>query len=161
MSANRKGTVLQNDYWLARDGKGEFHWYSQDPLKTTNRRSIEVAIEEIISDNVGVGDIANPVMVRFNCLKVERSSEFDTSLLGAIRNGSAKKHLEDFNGNIVTIAEVQSADLQYPLNGIVYDANGYGVALRKYSPAGLCSDNEEDHRLIVVDGDPVFANPGE
>ena len=69
-----KGIVLPKDYFLTRDKNGVYHWYEEDPLKSKDRQKAEVDIASVISETVGYGNIANPVMVHLLCARIDRSA---------------------------------------------------------------------------------------
>jgi len=152
-----KGIVLPKDYFLTRDKNGVYHWYEEDPLKSKDRQKAEVDIASVISETVGYGNIANPVMVHLLCARIDRSVEFNISLLTALRKGTENKHFEDMLGNIVEVLEFQNSDPEYPLNGIVLDSRGDMVEMRCYSGRGECRDGVEDHRLLAIKGPASFA----
>ena len=148
-----QGTILPNDYFLIRDTKnGTYHWYKGDPFRCDDRRELEVSIEEVITSFIGIGTIANPVVVCLNCALIDRSVNFDVRLLAGIRNGSEEKHFEDMNGNVIDVLEVKNSDAQYPLSGAVFNKDGDVIEIRKYSFQGECSDGKEDHHLMAVNG---------
>lgn len=153
-----KGTVLPKDYFLTRDKNGEYHWFEEDPLKSKDRKAAEVNIASVISDTVGWGDIANPVIVHINCAKIDRSVEFNIGLLASVRKGEQDKHFEDLAGNVIDVLDVQNSDKAYPLSGAVFNAYGDVVAVRKYSFKGECSDGAEEHHLIAINGLANFKN---
>lgn len=153
-----KGKILPQDYFLTRDSQGEYHWYGEDPLKSKDRAAVEVSIEDIISNTVGWGTIANPVMVRLNCAKVDRSVEFNVGLLARIRKGEEDRHFEDMAGNVIDVLEVQNSDKEFPLTGVVFNSLGDVVETRKYSYKGDCKDGDETHHLMAMNGQAVFEN---
>lgn len=147
-----RGKVLPNDYFLTRDKNGNFHWYMSDPLRSRDIETLEVKIEDVISDFVGFGDIANPVMVHLNCAKIDRSEKFNVGLLAGVRSGKENKHFEDYNGDFIDIAEIRNSSAEFPLTGIVYNESGDFVEARRYSFKGECSDGIEEHTLIALSG---------
>lgn len=151
-----RGIVLPNDFFLVRDKDGLYHWYSEDPLKSKNRDAAEIAIESVISEAVGWGDVANPVVVRINCAKIDRSVAFNVGLLASVRKGVENKHFEDMSGNIIDILDVQNTDRDFPLSAAVYNCYGDAVELRKYSFNGECKDGREEHHLLAINGPAVF-----
>lgn len=159
MKKTIKGIVLPNDYFLTRDNDGRYHWWSKDPLRAKNKAEIEVQIESIITEVVGFGDIANPVLVHLNCAKVDRSVAFQSGLLANIRRGSEAKHFEDLSGSVIDVLEIQNSDRDFPLTGAVFNEKGDVVSVRKYSFKGDCSDGVEEHKLIAMDGVATFETP--
>lgn len=156
-----KGTVLPKDYFLVRTRDGEYHWYSEDPLKSDNREEAEVSIEDVITQAVGWGDVDNPVMVHLNCAKIDRSVPFNIGLLAGVRKGSEDKHFEDMSGRVIDVLEAQNPDREFPLTGVVLGSAGEFIDARQYSFKGLCKDGDEAHRLIAVVGPARFILPKE
>lgn len=156
-----KGTVLPKDYFLVRGRDGEYHWYSEDPLKAADRDSVEVSIEDVITQAVGWGDVDNPVMVHLNCAKIDRSVPFHVGLLAGIRKGSEDKHFEDMSGHVIDVLEAQNPDKEFPLTGVVLGSAGEFIEARQYSFKGLCKDGEESHRLIAIVGPARFISGNE
>lgn len=153
-----KSTVLPKDLFLVRDAQGNFHWYNSDPLKLTDRATAEVNVEEAIAEVVGWGDDANPVMVNIRAAKINRSEEFNTSLLTGIRKGVEDKHIADLTGSVVDISEYQNVSKEFPLSGIVFSRSGEPLSMRLYNFRGECSDGEPSHQLIVMSGPAVFVS---
>lgn len=151
----KQGKVLPNDYFLIRDKKGMYHWYKKDPLRCKDKEN-EVSIEEEIREVVGDGSVGNPVLVRLNCAKVNRSENFNIGLLASIRRGYEAKHFEDMNGNVIDVLEIHNSDARFPLTGAVFNENGDVLEVRKYSFEGVCSDGVEEHHLMAVNGSANF-----
>ncbi len=153
-----QGTVLPNDYFLTRDKNGNYHWFKKDPLRCKDKDN-EIRIEDEIGEVVGRGDIGNPVLVRLNCAKINRSISFNIGLLSSIRRGREAKHFEDMDGNVIDVLEVQNSDNKYPLTGAVFNSQGDVIQVRKYSFEGVCSDGVEAHHLMAINGAANFDQP--
>lgn len=147
-----RGIVLPNDYFLVKDKDGYYHWFAKDPLRNKDKKAIEVNIEDAIAQAVGVGTVANPVIVHLNCAKVDRSVSFNIGLLSSVRRGDEAKHFEDMEGNIVDVLEIQNSDTAFPLSGAVFNEKGDVIEIRKYSFKGACSDGVDEHHLMAING---------
>ena len=161
-----KGRVYPEQLYLTCDKRGIYHWYRRDPMGIPNREEEELSsIEDLISDFYGRGDVANPVTIFINGVKIVRTEKFDILQMVNIRQGTVNRHIEDMEGSVVDILEVRNADPSYPLNGVVFDRRGNILETRTYSIDGLCKDGNEEHSLMAVNGKAVMETyeekPGE
>jgi len=146
--ANEK-TLNDQIFWLAYDGGGTARWYINDPSFAQDRKEIETDIATEVTRFLGeTPTVLAPAKVRFKAVLQKGVERFSISVPDDIRAGVLKQII-DLEGNIVEITAKRNNDPRYPMNGVVFDADGATVALRKYSTAGECSDGDERHSLVV------------
>ena len=137
-----------HDFFLVKGSDGNVHWFLKDPMNNSSMDN-ETNIAEEIFSFVGTGDIANPVMVRFQCGRIERCWPFKVDWLDKIRRGGEGKHIQDYTGaQIDIINAVNQSD--YPLNGVVLGPDGTVTEVRTYNEDGFCSDGIGEHTLVVL-----------
>lgn len=147
-----KGKTYPQDFYLVRDKDGNSHFYSADPMNNQNRMQNEVNLADVLFGFFGPADVVNPLIIRVAGIIHERGQRFDISAPGKIRCGEMAKHLEDMDGNIVEILQMRSPNVSFPLNGIVMGRDGKMFDQRLYDGTGACSDGNEYHRLVIMDG---------
>lgn len=151
---NQVGTLSGPIYLTRKDG--EFHWYTKDPMHTSDREVHEVSIEEYLTEKYGISSIKNPIIVEVKAFFCNRATSFTISELNSIQSG-APKHVEDSNNHIVKILPGASSSPQFPLRGELYDFDGTPCGTGKnYSFKGECEDGNPDHNLVIVNGTISF-----
>ena len=147
-----KGTVHPSNFFMIETPEGECKWYDGDPfaMSAAERQNHEVDIDKALIDAFGHCSIGNPMVLRIKAGVLDRCRPFDVTMPMKVRCKQVDRHFEDGNGCCVDVLERRNGDLEYPFNGVVFDADGEIVATRKYSARGLCSDGKEEHCLFVV-----------
>lgn len=73
---------------------------------------------------------------------------FSVEALGHLRSGAIRGRVTDGQGAEVCILDTQLRSPGHPVAAKVYD--GSEEVIRTYSAAGLCSDGNPDHELVIL-----------
>lgn len=149
---NPAGTAYPGNLYLVESADGGYEWYDCDPrgAEGRDRHRIE-SIESFITGWFGDSDLGNPIMVRLECEALDRCTPFDAAMPHRVRCGELAKHFEDLEGSVIEVTEQTGDDPDWPFVGAVLK-DGTVLETRTYSLRGACSDGDEGHRLVAVDG---------
>ncbi len=151
--AGKQIVMLEHDLYVIADANGKAQWYHKDPLKINNRNNAQFDLGELIFDQMdGPGDLVNPIMVRLMLYRKRRGDGFSPDLLEKMRRKEVDAHLEDMEGNVVEMTQRLSVNAVYPLNAVIYNADGSIKETRAYSTSGFCADGVDSHRVVVIKG---------
>lgn len=151
-----EATTYPQNIFLVEDDNARVHCYHKDPMKSDAADREEIDLLDEIMAFYGRGNAVNPVIIQIRGARIERAGAFSLNFLEDFRLGRVTDHLEDMEGHVVEILTVRNRDTGYPLNGVILDRNGSMIEKRTFSSSGLCSDGDENHRLVTVKGPAVF-----
>ena len=151
-----EATTFPQNIFVVEDDDARIHCYRKDPMKTDASDREEVDLLDEIMAFYGRGNAVNPVIIQIRGARIERAGAFSLNFLEDFRLGRVTDHLEDMEGHVVEILTVRNRDTGYPLNGVILDRFGSMIEKRTFSSSGLCSDGDENHRLVTVKGPAVF-----
>lgn len=150
-----KGTTISGQFYLVQNPDLSYSWFDRDPMKCPASERVPINIGDTLKDFFSGDspvDITNPIIVRVKGAQLNRCEKFSISAPAAIRARKVDKHIEDLEGSLIEVLEVRGLDPAFPINAVIYNSDGAIVGYRTYSLKGFCSDEIEDHRIVVVDG---------
>lgn len=145
-----KMNVIKKKICMTQDEKtGEYHFFSGDPL---DKNSQEVQIGDVVKGFTEVGGSAdNPIVLVLTVGICQRHEPFNFERAREIAaDVDGEWEVRDRNGEHVDILPRMANDQNYPINAVVYNADGSVLANRRYALDGACSTRDERQRLVLA-----------
>lgn len=138
-----------------------YKWFKSDPL--LDPASSEINLEDYLVNAFEDAEPSriNPIVMKARIGYLDRGTPFDVSLPNKIRQKQMNSHFVDYEGHVVEILEGRNGSSGFPFNGVVMDAMGNMLGMRRYSTTGECDDNDEAHSIFAIDGPASFDNSAE